>query len=465
MNRILQIAWREFLATVLSKGFLLGLVLVPVMMALVALIIPWLVKQEQDLRFEGQVLVLDPSGRIAPALRAQLAPEAFAERRLEAERRIAQAMPDSMRGLAAAQPAQAALGEGIERMLGEVPQIEVVELPAGADAEATKASLRPEGTSKGGRIALLQFHPDALAPAADAADGALGSYEFFVRDGLEDRVVDALRSAARQALIETRMAERQLDAKEIRELTRVPHVPARKIGAQGEKSASEVAARLLPMAFMMLIFIAVMTAGQHLMTSTIEEKSSRVVEVLLAAVSPQQLMAGKILGQLAVASLMLALYGGLGLLALTTLAVVGVLDPLHLLYLIVFFLIAFVTLASLMAAIGAAVNEMREAQSLLMPVVLTLTLPMMLWMPITRDPNGALATILSLTPPVSPFVMLLRITSSAPPPVWQILLSIALGIAGVFAAIWFAGKVFRVGLLMHGKPPNLATLWRWVRMA
>jgi ABC-type Na+ efflux pump permease subunit len=208
-----------------------------------------------------------------------------------------------------------------------------------------------------------------------------------------------------------------------------------------------------------------MAAGQQLMTSTIEEKSSRVVELLLAAVSPTELMAGKILGQLAVAMLMFGLYGGVGLAALASFAALGMIDPWMLLYLPIFFLIAFVMIAALMAAIGAAVNELREAQTLLMPVVLALMLPMMLWLPISRDPNGAFATALSFIPPTSPLVMVLRMTSSTPPPTWQVWLSIAIGIAAMFAAVWFAGRVFRVGLLMHGKPPDFRTLVRWVRQA
>jgi ABC-2 type transport system permease protein len=150
-------------------------------------------------------------------------------------------------------------------------------------------------------------------------------------------------------------------------------------------------------------------------------------------------------------------------LALATFAALGLVEPLMLVYLAIFFLIAFVTLATLMAAIGAAVNELREAQALLTPVILVVMLPMMLWLPISRDPNSLFATVLSLTPPVSPFVMILRMTSSSPPPHWQVWLAILLGLVAVVAALWFAGKVFRIGLLMHGKPPNLVTLWRWVR--
>ena len=118
-----------------------------------------------------------------------------------------------------------------------------------------------------------------------------------------------------------------------------------------------------------------------------------------------------------------------------------------------------------MAAIGAAVNEPREAQAFMAPVMIVMMLPWMLWFWIARDPNSAFATVTSFLPPINTFVMLLRLTSTTPPPWWQIWVSIAIGVASAYVALWFAAKVFRVGLLLHGKPPNFSTLIRWVRMA
>jgi ABC-2 type transport system permease protein len=89
----------------------------------------------------------------------------------------------------------------------------------------------------------------------------------------------------------------------------------------------------------------------------------------------------------------------------------------------------------------------------------------MLAAPISADPNSTLATVTSFVPPLNTFAMLIRVSSSAPPPWWQVGVSMAIGVASVFAAIWFAAKVFRLGLLMYGKPPNFATLVRWVRAA
>jgi ABC-2 type transport system permease protein len=168
---------------------------------------------------------------------------------------------------------------------------------------------------------------------------------------------------------------------------------------------------------------------------------------------------------LAVSLLVLTVYAGLGVLALLSLALVGLLDPWLVLYLLVFFLITYALFGSVFAAAGAAVNDMKEAQALMGPVMLLLMGPWVLALPISRNPDSTLAVVMSFVPPVNTFAMMLRLASSNPPPVWQTILSIAIGIAAAIAAIWFAAKVFRIGLLMHGKAPNMRTLVRWVRAA
>jgi len=205
--------------------------------------------------------------------------------------------------------------------------------------------------------------------------------------------------------------------------------------------------------------------GQTLMTSLIEEKSSRVVEVLLSAVSPLELMWGKLLGQLAVGLLVMAVYIGLGVLLLLQFALFGLLDPLLIVYLVVFFLLSYLVFGALMMAVGAAVNQQADAQSLMGPIMLLLVLPYALSPVIGRNPDAPFSVVLSLVPPVNSFVMMVRLASDSPPPLWQVLLSVGIGIAGAAVAVWFAAKVFRIGLLMHGKPPNFATLLRWARQA
>jgi ABC-2 type transport system permease protein len=97
--------------------------------------------------------------------------------------------------------------------------------------------------------------------------------------------------------------------------------------------------------------------------------------------------------------------------------------------------------------------------------MLLLTAPFWVWFPMSQNPNSTFSTVVSFLPPVNTFAMLIRLTSTAPPPWWQVWVSIGIGAAGVAAALWFASKVFKIGLLMYGKPPNFATLLRWARQA
>jgi ABC-2 type transport system permease protein len=120
-------------------------------------------------------------------------------------------------------------------------------------------------------------------------------------------------------------------------------------------------------------------------------------------------------------------------------------------------------IASIMAAIGSAVNELREAQSLMTPAMLVLMIPLFLWLPISTSPNGLLATVTSFIPPLIPFVMILRVAGDEVIPMWQIVLSLLIGYPAMVAMVWMAARVFRVGVLMYGKPPSPVELIKWVR--
>ena len=121
-------------------------------------------------------------------------------------------------------------------------------------------------------------------------------------------------------------------------------------------------------------------------------------------------------------------------------------------------------IATIMAAVGSAVTELRDAQSLMGPIMLILIIPMALWPVLAEHPNGMIATITSFTPPLLPFVMILRVTASTEPvALWQIVLSIVVGFASVIAMVWMCARIFRIGVLMQGKPPNVLQLVRWIR--
>ncbi|MEM7350581.1 MAG: ABC transporter permease [Acidobacteriota bacterium] len=458
---MLHVAWREFVSTVATKGFIVGVLISPAIMGVVVLILPLLIDPTPP-KIDGELAILDPTGEVADGVREALKPEELARQRIAISEKIDEVMPASIRELTKDPAASEAVGQALEAALGEVPELRVVTLPAGSDLEAEKGPLREGEVTDGGRLALVVIDPEAIEPGKD---GAYGTFELFVREKLDDRLESEIKDAVKDVIVDGRLSAQGLDPAEITTMTRIGRVASTTVSLKGERETSELLNLLLPVGFMVLLLISVMTGGQYLLTTTIEEKSSRVVEVLLSAVSPMELMTGKILGQLAVGLSLLVLYTGLGFAALLSFSVLGLINPWLIVYLVIFYFIAYFVLASMMAAIGAAVNEMREAQTLMTPVMLVVMIPWLLWMPITRDPNGVFATVTSMLPPINSFVMLLRMTSTAPPPMWQVWLSILIGVVSVFVCLWIAAKVFRIGLLLHGKPPNLRTLWRWVRMA
>ncbi|MFG0305179.1 MAG: ABC transporter permease [Phycisphaerales bacterium JB040] len=477
MSRVLQIAKREFVSTALTKGFIIGAFVLPVLFTALIPLVVLLALGAKAPPIVGEVAVIDRSGVIAEDFESRFF-KALEERKAEEK-----ALVDEASRSAGAMGGGAASGEMAQSVMDNVLadiQVSVTVLPNDADVDAEKARLTEpaDKDDPSRRLAVLVIDEHAVAerseseraPGPDAGEDAqplprFGGFELFVRPKTDDRTSDVLRSSVRESIRDERYATYGYDRQELEELNRV-ETTTREITETGdERGSTEDLQQMLPLAFMLLMMISIMIGGGYLLTTTVEEKSSRVVEVLLSATSPMQLMAGKILGQMGVGLSLMIIYSGLGMAALIAFAIQDIIDPMTLVYMIVFFLAGYFMIASLMAAVGAAVNDMREAQSLQTPIVMFVIIPYLFWLPISRDPNSILATVLSFLPPASPFIMMMRVVSSDPPPLWEVLLSILVMGLGVYVCLKIAAKVFRVGLLMYGKPPNFRTLVKWVRMA
>jgi len=456
MKRVVHVAVREFVVTVSNRAFVIGLLVMPALLAGIGMLIPRLFNF-RDFKAEGQVRIIDPTGLIVPQLRTAMDGRQIAARRAEQTRRALANAPPMVRDMAGTPGDQA-----IQMAFGPVPDFRLEERQASADIQTEKDWLMEKGPGLP-HVALIVVHPNAAIPK-DGETG-YGTYDLYIPANLDDRIDGEIQSSLREALINARGEAQSLNREKINALIQVPRVRSVTVTSGDERQTVRGFNIFLPVSVGALLFIGVMTGGQALLTSTVEEKSNRVIEVLLSAVSPMELMAGKLIGQMAVSLLVLSLYIAMGLTVLTSLSLFGLFNPWLILYILIFFVIMYLVFGSLMMAIGAAVNEMREAQGLMAPLILILIIPWILWMPISRNPDSLTSVALSFIPPINTFAMLLRMASAAPPPWWQVWLSILIGVGSVFAAIWFAAKVFRIGLLMYGKPPNLATLIRWARSA
>ena len=452
LGKIATIAWREFRHTALTKSFLFGAVALPLLMGAGLLLFPLLLASQSE-PLEGTIAVVDPTGRFAPTFDALVIERQERDGSEEAKDVMKRLGIDDKTGFISQGLAQA----------GESPYGEVSATGFTSNDEETIERLKAE--ARDGDWLAVAVVPARQIESAPTSDEDLPDIELFLPRSTSPGHTNDLEGLVRSATVRTRFIAAGEDFEQVQTMLDRPSIDVRRFGEDGAADAEESKLRMIvPFGFMMLLWIATFTAGNFLLTSTIEEKSNKVIEVVLSAVGPLQLLWGKILGLALVSLVILLTYGGLAIASLTALALTDLLSWTTLAWAIVFFLIAYFTIAALMAAIGSAVNELSEAQTFMAPVMIVMILPMLLWAPIAENPDGTLATVSSLLPPILPFAMVMRIGAATEPiPIWQMLLSTGLGIASVVVLVWAASRVFRVGILMQGKPPSPLELLRWIR--
>jgi ABC-2 type transport system permease protein len=239
---------------------------------------------------------------------------------------------------------------------------------------------------------------------------------------------------------------------------RDPADPDKVIDASDE---SRVANFAIPFVLILLLFMMVMIGATPAMQGVVEEKMQKVAEVLLGSVTPFQLMLGKLLGMIGVSLTVAAFYlTGIYIVAFKY-GVTDFLSPLVLAWFLVYLVLAVLMYGSLFIAIGAAANDMKETQSLLMPVIMIVMLPLFVLVPILQDPNSLFSTLCSFFPPSTPMLMVARL--SVPPgiPWWQPVVGVVGVLLTTLACVYVGGRIFRVGILMQGKGAKFGDLIRW----
>jgi ABC-2 type transport system permease protein len=246
---------------------------------------------------------------------------------------------------------------------------------------------------------------------------------------------------------------------------------------EGEAAESAESSFFLGYILGMMVYVLVLLYGINVMRSVLEEKTNRIVEVIVSSMKATHLMAGKILGVGAVALLQVSIWVLMGALAATrsgdlsrrlglpadTLANLNV-DPWMLASAVAFFLLGFLLYAALFAAVGAAVNSEQEAQQFQTVALLPLIAPLVFIRQVISDPLGTTATVLGMIPFTAPVTMPMRMAASVVPG-WQIAASLVLTLLAVVVMAWVAGKIYRIGILSTGKKPSLRELGHWLRAA
>ncbi len=441
MNKILVVAVREYIETVKTKTFLVSSILLPMLMILLIFGTEKIGKlAEKQIVKTRAIALVDHTGVVTSALQARVA----AYNRQHPQRKLA---------------------------------FEPV-APAKADLDALRADVRA-----GKLYAYLVIPADVLAPppedAPPASAPAAGSLPGTPATapagpacelGRKDSTLEiqmALQKMLDETIARLRFERHRppIDYDLVRRLETPVNLREVDVRSGQDTSGSELIRFMTPFAFMFLLFMGTMTISQGLLTSVIEEKSSRVVEVLLSAISPTQMMAGKILGMVGVGATLMLIWGAVGYGGAESRGMGYLVTPYRLTFVVLYFIPGFLLFSAFLAAVGAACNTLKEAQSMAAPLTLLTIVPMMLWWQISQNPNGILSVVLSYIPPITPFVMILRVCADPETPMVQIVSTLAILWLAVVAVIWLAGKVFRVGVLMYGKQPSFKELLRWLRYA
>jgi ABC-2 type transport system permease protein len=283
--------------------------------------------------------------------------------------------------------------------------------------------------------------------------------------------VGIFRRAISATAIRRGLREHGIPNEEAEALLKPIEVDAVQVAAGKETHMDGPAVFLMAVVQVVLLYTTLLMYGVSVMRSVIEEKSSRIVEVLLASATPQQLMIGKILGvgaagltQAAIWATAGAIFSAPAMFAMKSIAPSMRIPLPALIAFPVFFLLGYLLFSCTFAALGAAVNSEQEAQQFQTIVILPIVLPMILMTFVIREPNAPLSVALSLFPLTAPILMYLRILVRQPP-AWQIATSIGLLLLAIWGLVSLAARIYRVGILMYGKRPTLPEIIKWVKFA
>jgi ABC-2 type transport system permease protein len=307
-----------------------------------------------------------------------------------------------------------------------------------------------------------------ITPAATPAkaEPARPTFIFTPRSSEQDSLRSTLAAALGTVLMREQLAHRGIIAADADTMLQPVDILAAHTPHREDRESAEVSVAIL----FVLMYFVIMLYGMNVARSIIEEKTSRIFEVLLATIRPEEMMAGKILGVGSVgltqvgiwltAALLLsagsiaANLGGDGIhVALTVVQIV---------YFFVYFILGYAFYSSIAAGLGAMTNSEQELQQLNMFLVLPLVVCFITLKSVLTYPDSTMARVLALFPPFTPLLMYLRV-SLGHPTHWEIIASIALTSASIYAIVWVSSRIYRVGVLMYGKRPNLPELLRWLK--
>ena len=440
-NKIVAVIKREYMTRVKSKGFVVSLFLMPVLMCGMVLLSSFLAIMEDKTEEVRKLTIIDETGEIFTEMQAAVAKHPTFQHK----------------------------GELVYQLREE---------PATTEEERTALQERVR-TKK--LYAYLEIPKDVFTN---------GNVRFYARTATNFNVQSAFRRIISDIVRDKRFAESGYSRREVSQLMRAVGFNAYAVksgkgkeGGAKVESAIETGARLgLGYILVFVLYLFVIIYANSIMRSVLEEKTTRIVEVIVSSIKPYQLLLGKLVGVCSVCLTMFAIWVifgvllvmniepllglfGIDSLPIQFILVIGTIKASSteiLTYFFVYFIIGFFMYSTLYAVVGAICSSDEEAQQTGGPLTMLIIIPFILMFQLFRIPDSTLSVLLSHIPFFSPILMFMRINVLMPP-LWEILLNILLMCATVLLVMLISGKIYRVGILMYGKRPTLAQLWQWMR--
>ena len=436
MRNIFLIAKREYLERVRSKSFLIMTIMVPVLMAALT-IGPGLLAVRLSKRGPQHFVVVASNRSVAEAIKEQLS-----KSQEETSKQAAEAKQKSLRRSGSAPPSQV-----------------VTDIDTNTSAEE-RAALTDKVRKK------------VIDGVIWATDDALAAKKLpYITLEVASIIQTAiLQEGISNALHRESLKGKGLSAAEIDDIFKRVQLDPQNAKPGGPGGADPQVTLAASIVMVMILYISLILYGVNVMRSVLEEKTSRIMEVMLSVAQPKEMMAGKILGVGSVGLTQFAIWGATA--SVLTGAQVfaagaqvkGFLSATVLIAFAVFFLLGYSLYSTMYAAVGAMVNSEQEGQQTQFLVVMPLIAAVVLLFPVLENPNSPLAFWGSMVPFTSPILMFVRIAVQ-PPPWWQIVLSIAINAATVYGLVLLCARIYRVGVLMYGKKPTLPEILKWLRYA
>lgn len=414
MKKILAVARWEYVEKVKSKAFLIGLLITPVIMLAMGFL-PMLFATQEDTTTKA-IGIIDQSGVVADAFRE----------RMQSKYRLPNGNPNYI--------------------------VRVIDTSSGGTAAAVNmaSALVLNGDIEG----FCLVGPNVAGDSVDIRyeSRSVGDY------GLTERMSTVLRGI----VAEQRAQRLGVNPSLVKDLT--PHFDIKtvKLTKSGEKEEADFGkVYFSSFAFLMMMFFMIVTSGQLLVRSVIEEKSNRIVEVLVSSCTPRDLMAGKVLGLSGLGFTQLLIWGAIAMFISLKMGSVFI-HPAEAIFLILYFVLGYLFYAAVFIAAGSPFNTEQEAQQVNSYLIILLILPIVLALPAMRNPEATWLRVMTFIPFFTPTMMALRVPIQFPA-VWEIVLTIIIMAASIYGAMVTAGKIFRIGILSTGKSPSLRELVRWVK--